>query len=194
MKKKLIAITGGLATGKSTVLNIIKELGFSVLSCDDIVKDLYTHKEIKENIKSLCDIDILNTAGEIDRKKLLLAIIKDSNLKKRLEQFLHPLVWKEIQKRILQDLADKANPIFVEVPLLFEANWDKYFDEIWVVSCSEQIQKERILKRQDPENWLLLATLQIPIEEKIKRADRVISSEKPLDELREELKDILSEY
>lgn len=194
MKKKLIAITGGLATGKSTVLNIIKELGFSVLSCDDIVKDLYTHKEIKENIKSLCDIDIFNTTGEIDRKKLLLAIIKDSNLKKRLEQFLHPLVWKEIQKRILQDLADKANPIFIEVPLLFEANWDKYFDEIWVVSCSEQIQKERILKRQDPENWLLLATLQIPIEEKIKRADRVISSEKPLDELREELKDILSEY
>lgn len=194
MKKRLIAITGGLATGKSTVLNLIKELTYPTISCDEIVKDLYSRPEIKDLMKSLFGDEIFDERGEINRKKLLLLILENSEIRKSLEKFIHPLVWKEIQFQILKSKEKPKGPIFIEVPLLFEAGWEDKFDEIWVVTCSRGTQKERIRKKPDSDLWLLLAETQVPLEEKIKRADRIISSEKSLDDLRNELKDILKEY
>lgn len=191
MKKKLIAITGGLATGKSTVLNIIKEFGFSTLSCDDVVRELYSRPDIRALVVNLCGKGILNEKDEINRKSLLLLILRNEALRKKLEKLIHPLVWKEIEN---YHLKEKKGPLFVEVPLLFEAGWEDRFDEIWVVTCSEETQRERILRKPDADLFLTLAETQLPLKEKIKKADRIISSEKTLDELREELKDILKEY
>lgn len=191
MKKKLIAITGGLATGKSTVLNIIKELGFPTLSCDEIVRELYSRPDVKTLLVDLCGENILNEREEVDRRSLLLKILQNETLRKRLEKLIHPLVWKEIESQFIEK---EGNPLFVEVPLLFEAGWEDRFDEIWVVTCSEETQKERILRRPSGELWLRLAETQLPLQEKIKKASRIISSEKTPDELREELRDILREY
>lgn len=194
MKKKLIAITGGLATGKSTVLSIISEMNFPTISCDEIVKDLYARPDIRHYLRELCGEGILNEKGEVDRRKLLSVILSDEGLKKRLEEFIHPLVWKEIQRFSSEKWKTSSGPVFVEVPLLFEAGWEDKFDEIWVVTCSEETQKERLLKKPEADLWLLLAKTQIPLEEKARRADRVISSEKPISELKEELRGILREY
>ncbi len=191
---KKVAITGGIATGKSTFLNILKNLGFLCLSCDDIVKYLYQKSEIKEKITKLFGEKIYKDDGTLNTEAILEKIIAHPGLKKELEKILHPEVLKEVLT-FFKEAEERGEKIcFVEVPLLFEASWEKYFDEIWVITCSEETQKERIKKLKRPELFMKLAKLQLPLREKEKRGDRVFSSEKPKEKLEEELKILLKGY
>jgi dephospho-CoA kinase len=191
---KKVAITGGIATGKSTLLSILKNLGFLCISCDEIVKHLYQKKEIQAKIIKLFGEGIYRESGTLNRELMLEKILRSPELKKALENLLHPEVLKEVLAffRIAEEKKEKI--CFVEVPLLFEASWEKYFDEIWVITCSEKTQKERIKKLKGPELFMELSKLQLPLKEKVKRADRVFSSEKPKERLEEELKTLLKEY
>ncbi|WP_028841266.1 dephospho-CoA kinase [Thermodesulfobacterium hveragerdense] len=184
---KKIAITGGVATGKTTLLNLLKGLDYPVFSCDEVVKKLYEQPEIREKIFQLF--------GTLDKKKILERIIADEKAKKSLEEVLHPAVRVEL-KSFLEACNQKGERVvFVEVPLLFECVWEKMFDEVWVVVCSSKTQQERIKTRSTcPDLSLKLASLQLPLEEKAKRAHRVFSSEKPLEVLKEEIMTILKEF
>jgi len=190
---KKIAITGNLGTGKTTILKILQDLGFSTFSCDEAVKELYEDLDVKEGIVKIFGKEILETEGEINKKRILEKILKDQELKKRLENILHPLVKEKFLEFIKEN--EKEKVIFAEVPLLFEVGWESLFDEIWVVSCSEKTQKERIAKKGLEENiGSEILKFQLPLKEKEKRAHKIVFSEKDIEELKEEIKEMLKEY
>ncbi|MCS7200287.1 MAG: dephospho-CoA kinase [Caldimicrobium sp.] len=191
---KTVAITGGIATGKSTLLRILKDLGFATLSCDDVVDSLYKKREIKEKLFQLFGKEIFLEDGNPNKKLILKKLLEDEVFKKNLENFLHPLVWESV-KHFLWKCESRGDPIaFIEVPLLFEVGWDKYFDEIWVITCSEEVQRERLKVRSTPDLWLSLQKKQIPLSEKVKKAKVVLTSESTMEELKKEVKDILRGY
>lgn len=190
---KKIAITGSVATGKSTVLNILKKMGFSTFSCDEVVKKLYEKAYIQNKILETLGKEILGENGKIDKKKILEKIIEDPLFKKKLEKIFHPLVKKALLNFIKKE-EKKEKIIFAEVPLLFEVGWEDLFDEIWVISCDENLQKKRIAKKGLKEWGEKLLSLQIPLKEKEKKAHRVIYSDKSLKDLEEEIKEILKKY
>uniref|UniRef100_A0A7V5XFQ7 Dephospho-CoA kinase n=1 Tax=Thermodesulfobacterium geofontis TaxID=1295609 RepID=A0A7V5XFQ7_9BACT len=190
---KKIAITGSLGTGKSTVMKILKNLGCTTFSCDEAVRNLYEDPEIKKRVVEIFGKEILEPDEKLNKKKILEKILENQELKKKLEALFHPLVKEKCMEFIKTNKEEKI--IFLEVPLLFEVGWESFFDEIWVISCSEEVQKERIFKKGlDEKMGEALLKSQLPLPEKEKRAHRIISTEKSIEDLEKELKEILKEY
>ncbi len=186
-----IALTGGPATGKSTLLALIRELGYPVFSADEEVRGLLAPGgEAYEKVKALCPWAV-RPDGTLDRRRILARLVYDEELRRTLEALLHPLVREKLQAFF--DRNAQAEFVFAEIPLLFEVGWEGLFDEVWVVACGEALQRERLRRRLTHPGLVegLLKT-QWPLSEKIRRAHRVFSSEKPPDELRRELQEVLS--
>ena len=190
---KKIAITGSLGTGKSTILKILQNLGFSTFSCDEVVKNLYKNLDIQKKIIEIFGKEILSIDGKLNKKKILEKILEDNKLKEKLESLFHPLVKEKLLEFIRERKEEKI--IFAEVPLLFEAGWEDLFDEIWVITCSPLTQKERILRKGLEEKLgEKLLKLQLSLKEKEKKAHKIIFSEKSFEELEKEIKEMLKEY
>ncbi|MGC8814259.1 MULTISPECIES: dephospho-CoA kinase [Dictyoglomus] len=189
-----IGITGGIGTGKTLVINTLKELGIPVISADEIVRELQRDPYYLEKIRKIFG-DKVFEEGQLNRKKLAEIIFSDDKERKKLENLLHPPVLTEIKKR-LEDFKDKEI-VAVEVPLLFEVGIENWFDEIWVVYAPFEIQLERIIKRDNisQEEAIKRIKAQIPIEEKVKKADFVIYNDKDLESTKNQIKNrILSIY
>jgi len=190
---KKIAITGSLGTGKSTILKILQNLGFSTFSCDEVVKNLYKDSDIQKKIIEIFGKEILSIDGKLNKRKILEKILENNKLKEKLESLFHPLVKEKLLEFIRERKEEKI--IFAEVPLLFEAGWEDLFDEIWVITCSLLTQKERILKKGLEEKLgEKLLKLQLSLKEKEKKAHKIIFSEKSFEELEKEIKEMLKEY
>ena len=154
MKKK-IAITGGIGSGKSEAIKIIKELGFSVFSCDEIYKEVILSKEYVQEIEK--NFPTCVKSGKIDRTELANIVFNQPEKRDLLNRIAHPLIMKELLSK-MQQIPDDF--IFAEVPLLFEGGYESLFDYIFIITRSkkERIQsvtkrdnlsKEEILKRMD---------------------------------------------
>ena len=154
MKKK-IAITGGIGSGKSEAIKIIKELGFSVFSCDEIYKEVILSKEYVQEIEK--NFPTCVKSGKIDRTELANIVFNQPKKRDLLNRIAHPLIMKELLSK-MQQIPDDF--IFAEVPLLFEGGYESLFDYIFIITRSkkERIQsvtkrdnlsKEEILKRMD---------------------------------------------
>ncbi len=190
---KKIAITGSLGTGKSTILKILQNLGFSTFSCDEVVKNLYKDPDIQKKIIEIFGKEILSIDRKLNKRKILEKILENNKLKEKLESLFHPLVKEKLLEFIRERKKEKI--IFAEVPLLFEVGWEDLFDEIWVITCSPLTQKERILKKGLEEKLgEKLLKLQLSLKEKEKKAHKIIFSEKSFEELEKEIKEMLKEY
>lgn len=145
--KKIVAITGGIASGKNTVGDILTAKGYVVIDVDDIVRKLNKrgNRCYKIIVKEF-GTGFLDRDGEIDRKKFSASVFKDENLVKRLNALTHPVIIEEISSE-LQKINKEI--IFVLIPLLFESNMQGYFDRVWTVSASEEIRIERAKKRNN---------------------------------------------
>jgi dephospho-CoA kinase len=169
---KNIAITGSFASGKSFVLNIAKNLGYSVFSCDDFVKELYEDIKLQNQIVS--EIDGFD---KFYKKDLIKIIYDNPDVRKKVESIIHPLVRAGIKK--FEDRNKSKELVFTEVPLLFEANFDKYFSYVICVFCSEETRILRAKERGviDFDLYKKIKSAQMDQEEKIKRSDFVIDSQ-----------------
>jgi len=155
-KQRLIGLTGGVATGKSTVAGIFRGLGVRTIDTDKIAHKLLEKPIVKKIVVRLF--------GTSDRKKLARIVFNDPKKRRKLEKILHPLIFKGV-KRVAKGV------VIIEVPLLFEAGWDKYFDKTIVVSCSVAVQRKRC-----PKKFLNRIKTQMPLAKKKKRADFVINN------------------
>lgn len=123
-----IAVTGGIGSGKSSVCKIIKERGFTVFSCDEIYSELLEGDKLTSEIAGEFGEGIL-TDGKVDRKKLSECVFKNAAKLEKLNEITHKAIFNEIFSR-----AEKSDGIvFVEVPLLFEGNYQSLFDGVIVV-------------------------------------------------------------
>jgi len=174
----VVGITGGIASGKSTVMNIIKEKGYKVISCDDISNKVLQDK--RKNVGGFSRVveafgEAIVVENEIDRKALGKIVFNDFEKRKQLESILHPLIRKRLEDIIKKE---KENILFVEIPLLFETDFYQLCDKTIVVYVDLDNQAWRLMARNKIEfpEALKLIYLQMPMDQKIKRADFVIDN------------------
>ena len=197
---KVIGLTGGIATGKSTVSNIITRKGYKVIDADKIARDVLQKgmPAYKEIIRCFGD-EILCQDKNIDRKKLGSMIFKEELLRKKLNDIVHPYVFKTIKKLIVE-YGHSEKYVFVDVPLLIEEidNFKKheiYFDEIWLVYTDERTQLDRLIIRDalSEEGGFERIKSQMPIELKREYATKIINNIGNLKALEEQMEKIIDE-
>ncbi len=176
---KWIGLTGGIATGKSTVTGLIESRGFSVIDADQISHEL-TQIAQPGYIQILAHFgsEILDPSLRIDRKKLGQLIFSSAEKKMQLEKILHPLIQERVQelKQSFEELGKSV--LFYDVPLLFENNLVFQFDAVLMVWCQEDIQIQRLMERNQLsiEEAQLRIKAQLPMLEKIKQSHYCIDN------------------
>jgi dephospho-CoA kinase len=195
---KHIGLTGGIASGKSTVSAILRELGVPIVDADKTARELSKKgnkvwQAVRENFGS----SYFLPDGEMDRKALGDLIFSNSEARERLNRVTHPIIQKEMESKMQQIEDNQDVPLAVmDVPLLFESGWQTFMDEVWVVSIPEEMQISRLMKRDrlTREQALLRINSQISLKEKCKMADRVIDNSGSLEQTKEQIVSILKEF
>ncbi len=187
----VVGITGGIATGKSTVSEMLKELGSPLIDFDELARRVVEPgKPAWKQIVEYFGRDVLLEDNTLNRKKLSEIVFSDLEKKKMLERFVHPRIYKEFIKEIERIVKEDPDAIIqVAVPLLIELNQQYRFHKIVVVYASRETQIKRLMKRdnisrEQAENIL---KSQLPIEEKVGFADFVINNEGSLEETRRQV-------
>ena len=188
-KSKVIGLTGNIGCGKTTVAHMFEDLGVKVIEADRIGHQLLEKEKIKKRVVSIFTESVLNGKGNISRKKLRNLVFKDKKKLKLLNSILHPLMVKEIKKKIRMS---RSNLIVVDAAVLLEAGWDSLVDKILVVITPYHTQLKRIKDQSDfsPVEIKGIMEAQFPQSEKIKRADFVIENDGGIDKTREQVRKI----
>ncbi|HWR28326.1 MAG TPA: dephospho-CoA kinase [Negativicutes bacterium] len=179
-----IGLTGGIASGKSTVSAMLRQMGATVIDTDKIAREVA--KPGSAALKSMSEhfgMDILNEDGSLRRDAVGRIVFSDPEEKKWLEALLHPLIRAESEEQARRALAAGQHIVVIDVPLLFESGWHEYVDEIWTVYVPPKVQKERLRQRDNFVEQEIMDRIasQDPISEKAKRADLIIDNTGPLD-------------
>lgn len=185
----VIGLTGGIGTGKSTVSQILKDRGFSVIDLDVISHEVIEFSSVVEKIVQNFGREVLDEdeAGNctISREKLGKIIFSDKEKRLALNSIMHPEILKVMHKKILECKSEKNKIIFVEVQLLFEVQWEKEFDYILLVAAKRDMQVRRVLerdKRSEEEAWNIINS-QMSLDEKREKSDFVIENDGNMDDL-----------
>jgi dephospho-CoA kinase len=188
----ILGLTGSIGMGKSTTAKLFEEAGVPVYDADAAVHKIY-EGEAAPAIEAAFPGTTVN--GKVDRNKLSAKVVHDPAAMKRLEQIVHPMLGASRQK-FLHDAERSGAPVaVVDVPLLFETGGEKRVDAVVVVTTTPEIQRQRILERDNMTGEKLDAILsrQLPDAEKRKRADFVVDTSGGLDPVRARIRDILDQ-
>lgn len=185
----IIGLTGGIATGKSTAAEYLKQKGAVIIDADQISHEI--SKKGEKGWQLVVDEfgeEILKEDGELDRKKLGEIVFSDPAKRKKLESLLHPLIIYKMKEQAHQYLESDEIVIFM-APLLYEAGLARFCDQIWVISSSEATQVKRLEKRNnfDRKEALKRIKSQMSISEKKNKADIIIENNSTIEELKSKL-------
>ena len=174
---KKIAVTGGLACGKTTVCQLFKERGAFVVNADDIVHSLLSFKtKAGQQVVALLGSDIV-VNHQIDRNRISKIVFSDSKKLKQLEAILHPLVRKEIHQQFQQVQKQGNYPFLVaEIPLLYEIHMEQDFDAVIAVTADPHVAQQRFMQstHRPLEEFHKRSAQQLPSAQKEVKADFVI--------------------
>ncbi|HXQ07247.1 MAG TPA: dephospho-CoA kinase [Bradyrhizobium sp.] len=188
----LLGLTGSIGMGKSTTAKLFAEAGVPVYDADATVHMLYEGEAVPAIEAAFPGT---TADGKVDRNKLSARVVHDPAAIRQLEQIVHPMLGASRQK-FLDDAERSGAPVaVVDVPLLFETGGEKRVDAVVVVTTTPEIQRQRILARDNMTSEKLDAILarQLPDAEKRRRADFVVDTSGGLDPVRARIRDILTE-
>ena len=185
----VVALTGGIGSGKSTVGQIFAQLGATVIDSDQLARDVIERGSIGFNEVVAKFGDEILKNGEIDRQILASLIFKDPAKRSELEQITHPLIRKAFAKVVSSASPDSI--VINQIPLLVESNHDYRFDHIITVSASESIRSERLIKR-GLTNEQIKQRMQAQATDQMREdiADSVIVNEKSEQEITDQVEKI----
>ncbi|MGN0860556.1 MAG: dephospho-CoA kinase [Candidatus Spyradosoma sp.] len=167
-----IGLTGGIGCGKSSVLPAFEKIGFAVIDTDKIASGIHSDPDFRRFARERFGEDLFDSAGALRRDALAKIVFSDPAALADLEAFMHPRIRAEWKARVA---ASPARKIAVEVPLLFEKNYESDFDATVCVAASEDVQFSRLEKRGLPRARAReRVAAQLPLQEKIRRADFVV--------------------
>ena len=197
-KKKTIkvAVTGGAGSGKTSVCNILKKMGVQVVFSDVIAREVVSPgTPAYKNIIDFFGKGVLEENGFLNRQLLRSIIANDDYARKTLEKIVHPEIIKLIQLKMNKAEKDVKQFVFVEIPLLFELCLENLFDLVITVSAEYELRIKRLMcrdkvSRYDAES---LFSLQMPEDEKIKRAELVIKNNGSIEQLIKSVEVVYSE-
>jgi len=188
----ILGLTGGIASGKSTVSKKLKELGSYIIDADKISREVSDSTEILKKLEENFGLQIIDS-GHLDRKKLRELVFEKKEKRELLNSIMHPIIEKKIVKEIEENKKEKL--IILDVPLLYETKLEYLCDKVLVVSVDEKIQIERLKARDKIEKKMAkkIISTQMPLTEKLKKADIHIENNGNLDELLEKTKMIYTQ-
>jgi len=190
----VVGLTGGIASGKSTVSRMFADEGIPVICADELARDaVKPGSPALEEIHRTFGNEVLAEDGTLDRVAMARLVFQDAGKRKLLESIIHPRV-AEAQQKKLRCLELEGHGIAViDVPLLYESGWEKAFDLVIVVHVPQDVQEQRLVERDkiSLEDARARLKAQMPIEEKKKRADRVIDNTRGMEHTLDQVKEIL---
>lgn len=188
--KKVIGITGSIATGKSSVSNYIKSKGYVVIDSDELVHKLYLKDGILYNKLISYFGESIKGIDQIDRNALRNIVFNDMNKLQALNSITHPIIFDEL-KKVIESL--NVDLIFIDVPLLFEAGFEKLCDKVVVVYTNIDIEIKRLMKRDNinKDEAYLKISKQMSIEEKVKKAYYVIDNSRDFNNTKKQIDELL---
>lgn len=193
LKCKKVAITGGIASGKSKFCSYLEKLGAYFVSADKIVHQLLSlESDLRKQVIQLLGPSIVQQ-GEINRKRVAEIVFCDPEMLEKLEKITHPEVMKRIEQDYNRVSKKGDHPLFIaEIPLLFEVGANNRFDKTITVIAKEKQCIDRLtkIKGTSPNEYQKRMARQLSQEEKAKRADIVALNNSSLKELEEEAKKI----
>ncbi len=192
-----VGLTGGIATGKSTVVRMLVRKGARVIDHDGLVHILQEPGQpVWERIVEAFGRDILDADERIDRKKLGALVFDNENRRKTLEGIVHPAVLDEAQRQREEIAREDGQAIILsDIPLLLEVGMQGLFDLILLVYAPPDVQILRVMKRNNLSREEAIARLksQMPIDEKLKFADLVIRNDGTMRELEKNVNEVWQE-
>ena len=192
--RSVLAVTGGIASGKSVVAQMLESLGVPLIDTDILARWVVEPEKPawKEIVADFGD-KVLEEGGQLDRKKLSDIVFKDPVKRKKLEGFTHPAIMEELARQV-NEIAKKDPEAIIQavVPLLIEINAQHQFHKVLVVHVPKEVQIERLVKRdginrEEADNIL---KAQMPIDDKLAFADFVIHNDTSLNETRKQVEEL----
>ncbi|KAI7901302.1 dephospho-CoA kinase [Cokeromyces recurvatus] len=191
---KLIGLTGGIATGKSTVSRLLVEQNIPIIDADKIARDIVEPgRKANQLIRQHFGDDVFLPDGHIDRPKLGQIIFQDPEKRKILNHCTHPYVRLEMLKEAFFYWLKGADMVVFDVPLLIESKLDRFMNTNVVVFCSDILQLQRLRKRDNlsEEQALQRIKAQMPISEKVAKADIVLDNSSNIQQLEIQVKNMI---
>ena len=169
-----IGITGSIGTGKTTIANIFALFKIPIFDADREIKNILKKKKIKQKLKNIWPLIVKK--DQIDKLKLREIIFSNNTEKNKLEKLLYPYL--EIELKIFEAANDKKNILVYDVPLIYETKTEKRYDKILLAHCNKEIQRERVLTRDNISISLFEKILasQLSFDDKIKFKPQVINT------------------
>lgn len=192
---KLVGLTGGIASGKSTVAKILKQLGAAIVDADLLSREVVApgHEGWKEIVATFGS-EVLQADQTLDRQKLRTLIFNNPDARKQLEAIIHPRVRALAERRIREHTDSGCQLIVYEVPLLFEGKIHEWLRPVILVACDVNIQRQRLQQRDDLEAAAAQKHIdaQMSLEEKRRLADYVIENDGSLADLEAQVRAVVA--
>ena len=190
---RIIGITGGIASGKSIVTEFLRQQGYQVIDADQVVHELQEPGgRLYQALLSAFGSAILREDGRLDRPKLGAMIFGNPQLLEQSSQIQNQIIREELAGR-RDMLAETEDIFFMDLPLLFELQYEDWFDQIWLVDVTEETQLSRLMSRNalSQEEAEKRIAAQLSLREKRKRADVLIDNNGSLEATRQQIRDAL---
>jgi dephospho-CoA kinase len=198
LKQWCVALTGGIATGKSTVAGILRDMGFTVIDADELARvAVVPGSPALKAIVQAFGPGVVDSSGHLDRAKLRSLIFADAGAKSRLEAIMHPAIraglYREIEQR---GLIRKPAPVFYEASLIFETGSQSEFREVWATHCPREKQLERLQQIRSIPAQLANQILagQMAAGDKATMADQVIETAGDIDSVRKQVDQLAARF
>ncbi|MEJ7423778.1 dephospho-CoA kinase [Staphylococcus warneri] len=192
---KVIGLTGGIASGKSTVSELLTAFGFKVVDADTAAREAVAKGTPGiEKVREVFGDEAIDENGEMDRKYMGELVFNYPGERIKLNEIVHPIV-REIMEEKKQQFLKEGHNVIMDIPLLYENELQDTVDEVWLVYTSESIQIDRLMERNDltQEEAKARVYSQISIDKKSRMADHVIDNLGDKLELKQNLERLLSE-
>ncbi len=186
----LFGVTGGIGSGKTAVCNFLREKDIPIIEADPLAKELTNHSpEIRRALVTEFGKDVYLDSGTVNKDLLRHLVFSDVKTRERINQIIHPQVFKAIQGRVNQFKKENHQLVGVEAALIYESSMERILNAVAVVSAPMEKRIEWIKSRDgfSPAEILKRVNSQMPLEEKIKYADYVIENDDSLSYLAEKV-------
>lgn len=194
---KIYGLTGGIAAGKSTVLKLFAEHGFQVFDADSVAREVVVPGSVGlQQIVAQFGQKVLKPDGSLNRQMLGSIVFSDPTQLKKLNQITRPLIKERILKMITEVKESSSSTITIfEIQLLFEGNYQEYFDGVISLYVEPKVQLHRLMKRNNLTEKVALERInsQMPMDQKRQRADFVIDNSEDLTHLASEFAQLISQ-
>ncbi|MCT8137410.1 dephospho-CoA kinase [Anaerobacillus sp. CMMVII] len=193
----IIGLTGGIASGKSTVSNMMKNEGIPVVDADIIAREVVEQGEATyQKIVDAFGKEIITNDGCLDRKKLGALVFQDEKKRMLLNSIVHPAIRIRMHEKVESFKNEGFATIVLDIPLLFESKLTNMVEKIIVVFVDYELQLERLKQRDQftDQEALVRINAQMPLKDKIALADEVIHNHGSIDETKQQLLSILKKW